>query len=282
MDPEAVRFIDTHHHLWELERHRYAWLEGEGAADTTAWIGDYASIRRSYLIEDFLTDAAGCGLIKSVHVEAVSGEDPVAETRWLQGIADRCGFPQGIVAFTDLRSADVERELDLHCQSPNVRGIRMTQFDGLLGDPAFRRGFSALSRRGLSYDLNVRWSGADLGLDLARAFPGVPILAGNMANPSSLGDAEFAEWRRGMRVLAQAPNVAMKISGLGMADHRWTVERIRPWVLEAVSSLRSRALHVRHQLAGRQPVQLLSRPGRCLSRDHGGLRPIRNARRCSR
>ena len=37
-----------------------------------------------------------------------------------------------------------------------------------------------------------------------------------------------------MQPLAAAPNVAMKISGLGMADHGWTIERIRSWILAAI------------------------------------------------
>ena len=235
MESEPVPFVDTHHHLWDLTRHRYDWLEGDGLADTTAWIGDYGSIRRSYLVEDFLADSAGSGLVKSIHIEAVWGQNSVGETRWIQGIADRTGFPHGIVAFTDLRSENAERELEMHCEFPRIRGVRMTQFDGLLSDPNFRRGFAAMARRGLSYDINVRWSGAGEALDLARAFPDVPILVGNMANPASLGAEEFANWRQGMRLLAQAPNIAMKICGLGMANHAWTLESIRPWVLEAIT-----------------------------------------------
>lgn len=37
-----------------------------------------------------------------------------------------------------------------------------------------------------------------------------------------------------MRALAACPNVAVKISGLGMVDHRWTVDSIRPFVLETI------------------------------------------------
>ena len=39
-----------------------------------------------------------------------------------------------------------------------------------------------------------------------------------------------------MRALAQAPNVACKISGLGMGDWTWTVESIRPYVEEAIAA----------------------------------------------
>ena len=48
-------------------------------------------------------------LVKSVHVEAGAyPDDAVAETAWLQGIADgpeSGGFPHGIVAHADLAPA---------------------------------------------------------------------------------------------------------------------------------------------------------------------------------
>jgi len=37
-----------------------------------------------------------------------------------------------------------------------------------------------------------------------------------------------------MRLLAERPNTAVKISGLGMFDRNWTTESIRPLVLEAI------------------------------------------------
>ena len=43
-------------------------------------------------------------------------------------------------------------------------------------------------------------------------------------------------WRSGMRALAACPNVAVKISGLGMVDRRWTAESIRPFVLETIET----------------------------------------------
>ncbi len=39
-----------------------------------------------------------------------------------------------------------------------------------------------------------------------------------------------------MRALAGPDNTVVKISGLGMVDHRWTVESLRPWVLECIDA----------------------------------------------
>lgn len=41
-------------------------------------------------------------------------------------------------------------------------------------------------------------------------------------------------WREAMRALAACPNVVVKISGLGMTDHRWTVASLRPFVRETI------------------------------------------------
>jgi predicted TIM-barrel fold metal-dependent hydrolase len=39
-----------------------------------------------------------------------------------------------------------------------------------------------------------------------------------------------------MQALASAENVVVKISGLGMCDHRWTVESLRPWVMSCIEA----------------------------------------------
>jgi predicted TIM-barrel fold metal-dependent hydrolase len=41
-------------------------------------------------------------------------------------------------------------------------------------------------------------------------------------------------WRRGMRRLAEKPNAAVKISGLGMVNWGWTEDSIRPLILETI------------------------------------------------
>lgn len=45
----------------------------------------------------------------------------------------------------------------------------------------------------------------------------------------------MAEWRAGMAALAEQDNVTVKISGLDMLDRKWSVDSIRPYVLETIS-----------------------------------------------
>jgi predicted TIM-barrel fold metal-dependent hydrolase len=39
-----------------------------------------------------------------------------------------------------------------------------------------------------------------------------------------------------MVAMAANPNVMVKISGMGMIDHSWTIESIRPYVLQTIDS----------------------------------------------
>jgi predicted TIM-barrel fold metal-dependent hydrolase len=48
--------------------------------------------------------------------------------------------------------------------------------------------------------------------------------------------AGYRAWREGLRMLAGCKNVVVKISGLAMFDHQWTVESLRPYVLETIDT----------------------------------------------
>jgi len=63
--------IDAHHHLWDLRRHRYPWLQD---AVRPTHFGDYAAIRRDYLIDDYLADIAGQNVEAAIEAVLQSGK----------------------------------------------------------------------------------------------------------------------------------------------------------------------------------------------------------------
>jgi len=118
----------------------------------------------------FLKDAQNQNVVKSVHVQVCSKrEDALAETRWLQSIADdprSRGFPHAIVAWADLSDSKVEDVLKAQRAFSNVRGIRQiasrnsdpvlnqARID-YLNDAGWLRNFSRLADYGLSFDLQI-------------------------------------------------------------------------------------------------------------------------------
>jgi predicted TIM-barrel fold metal-dependent hydrolase len=241
--PERDPTIDAHHHLWDLQAVRYPWLVDPPVA---AHFGPYEKIRQDYRVEQFLRDIRNQHVVKSVHVEA--GADPgdaVRETRWLQGVADHHGFPHAIVARADLGADDVESTLEGHLGFANVRGIRMlTRRPGelrandsggsLMGNPAWRRGFERLGALGLSFDLQAPPPFMTEAAALAADFPDTPIVLTHAGLPLDRSADGLLAWRSGMRRLAERPNVWVKVSGLPMTDWHWTVESLRPLVLETI------------------------------------------------
>jgi predicted TIM-barrel fold metal-dependent hydrolase len=72
--------------------------------------------------------------------------------------------------------------------------------------------------------------------DLASAFPDTRICLDHSGLPLRR-DAEYLDhWRRELASLAEASNVIVKVSALGMGDPRWTVESMRPLVLHCIES----------------------------------------------
>lgn len=239
MDPIApvidrsIAFVETHHHLWELDRLPYAWLTGEGDRDEEAVLGDYRMIRTDWGPDRLVREFYGQNVTKTVHVEAaMSGPDPVAETAWLAEVNRSNGWPNALVVFCDLRRRDRDAILDAHLEvSGLVRGVRM-RATGDPADPSFVRGFTALGRRGLSYELDD----LSIGPELARRHPDTQIVLGHAGAPHDRDPETFRSWSSAIGRLGDRENVACKVSGLGMGDHRWTIASIQAWVLRCIEA----------------------------------------------
>ena len=241
-------FIDTHHHLWDLGNNSYPWLD-EGIDH---FVGDYEKIRKDYLISDFINSVEDLPIKKSVHVQAEwdPSLDPSGETKWLQGVADdekSRGMPNAIIGFVNLQEKTADEILERHSNFPNWRGIRqMLNWDDqrpnfrfaesgkLITDERWIKGYKLLEKYNASFDLQVwPWQLQEC-LDLAKKFPNIFIILNHTGMPIDLSISGINLWKKGLRVLAKADNVAVKISALGMMNKNWTKTSIDPFVMETI------------------------------------------------
>jgi predicted TIM-barrel fold metal-dependent hydrolase len=225
-------FVDAHFHLWDLDHPtlRYDWLDAE-AYDPFLGEGFHQLRTFNYGIANYLNEIQSSHVIKAVHVQAAIGTlDPTEETKWLQAFADRTGFPHAIVAYASLGDDDLASMLESHTSSPNVRGVRDLDASRKLTDETFRKGCSLLASHNLTLDIEVSWEQMTQTRDLAERIPGTRVVLDHAGLPAERSGEYFTNWRRGIRELAGADNVWCKISGLGMGDHDWTIETIRPYV----------------------------------------------------
>lgn len=237
--------VDAHHHLWDLQRNHHPWLQEE--APIPFRYGDYAAIRRDYLPADYLRDAAGQNVVRSVYVEAEwDPRDPVGETRWLHEVAERHGFPHAMVAQAWLDRDDAAEVLVQQAAFPLVRSVRhkpraaaspgevQAGAPGSMGCPRWRAGYALLARHGLSFDLQTPWWHLAEAAALARDFPETTLILNHTGLPADRSPAGLEGWREAMRTLAAEPNTAVKISGLGLADATWPVAQNRELVQETL------------------------------------------------
>lgn len=240
-----MQIIDAHQHFWDLDRNYLPWLRDEPPIRFR--YGDYKALKRNYLPLDYRADSRDFHVLGTVSVEAEwDPADPLGEVAWVEGLAKSSGLPSVMVAQAWLDRDDVDEVLAAHGRSPLVRGVRHKPraaagpatvdptAPGSMGHPAWRRGYALLAPNGLSFDLQVPWWHLPEALALARAFPESQIILNHTGLPSDRSPHGLAGWRTAMRDLSTAPNVAVKISGLGQAGKVWSVEANRSIVLETI------------------------------------------------
>ncbi|MDR5781569.1 amidohydrolase family protein [Caballeronia sp. LZ065] len=236
----VTRIIDTHHHLWDLSRLYYPVLTDRVEPKP---YGDYSSICRDYLIQHFHEDIGDLPVTRSVHLGATT--DPVKETAWLQAIADDTaqskGFPHAIVPKADLLSPTLDADIDWYHTHRNLRGIRQilsgavtAQHADISASPAWRAALRRLEAPGWSCDLQLHPVQLAALSEVIAEQPDTVFIIDH-AGLVNYHDAHLLEiWRKGIRRLAALPNVNMKLSAFMIFDLAWSVESIRPVVLEMI------------------------------------------------
>lgn len=239
---DPLPIVDAHLHFWDLSLGKHPWLSDEPPRPFR--YGDTRLLRRTYLPADYLRDAAGYRVAGTVYVETEwDPTDPLGETRWAAALAAREGLPSVVVAQAWLDRDDAGDVLAGHAACPLVRGIRhkpaaapspdavVPGGPGSMDDPRWRAGFAHLARHGFSFDLQTPWWHLGEAAALARAFPHTLIILNHTGLPADRSSEGIRGWREAMATFAAEPNVAVKISGLGVAGQPWSVASNREIVL---------------------------------------------------
>ena len=242
---DEFSIIDAHQHFWDPRRNHYPWLSD--ARMMPFRYGDYSALKRRYLPADYRADSAGHRVVATVHVEAEwDPSDPVGETRWLAALRQTAGLPTVAVAQARLDREDVAAVLAAQAAFPFVRGIRHKPraaasppavapgAPGSMDDERWRRGYALLERQGLSFDLQTPWWHLPDAARLACDFPRTQIIVNHTGLPSDRSAKGLVAWRAALATAAAMPNIALKISGLGLRGQPWSAEANTPVVREAI------------------------------------------------
>jgi predicted TIM-barrel fold metal-dependent hydrolase len=235
MDDSALPIIDAHHHFWDLARNPHPWLQQDEPIPFR--YGDYGALRgRNFLGPEYDAAAAGHRIVATVTMEGEwDPADTLGEARWMAGLAVATGRPAAHVAQAWLDRDDVEITLAAYATMPLVRGVRHKPRSaprpglvepgakGGMSDPLWRAGYARLARAGLHFELQAPWWHLDEALDLIAAHPDVNLVLNHAGLPADRSAEGIAGWRAAMRRLATAPQVSVKISGIGLRGQPWRI-----------------------------------------------------------
>ena len=237
--------IDAHHHFWDLSLNKNPWLNPSNQIPFR--YGNYESICKDFLIEDYKRVSKKHNVVKTVHMETEwDPQDPVGETKWLQKLFDETGWPNALVGQAWFDREDIKIVLEGHKQYPLIRSVRHKpksspspntknfNSQGTLKDPIFRKGYSLLKKHKLHFDLQTPWWHLNDATSLAKDFPDTVIILNHAGLPSDRTYKGLENWKANMQEFAEQPNVAVKISGICVPKEKWTVELNRQVVLDII------------------------------------------------
>lgn len=222
-DDKMPRMVDTHVHLWDLDRFRLPWLEKN------------SPLARSHVIKDYQTAVAGLNVVKGVYMEVdVDPKQHVAEAEYVIDICRKGGTPL-VAAVIGGRPADDDFAKYVKRFQGNkfVKGVRQVLHNpsakaGLCNTPNFVRGIRALGDAGLSFDLCMRHGEVGDAVKLVEACKNTRFILDHCGN-GPVYAKDRTQWQRDMERLAKFGNVVCKVSGIVVqARERWKTDDLAP------------------------------------------------------
>jgi L-fuconolactonase len=219
--PTTPRFVDTHLHMWDLERCEYSWLTPEAGV-----------LYATHHVDEVDPERRAAGVDGAILVQAANSR---CDTDLMREAMGRHPWVLGVVGWVDLlHGAAAEEDAGELAATGDVVGIRHLIHDEPDPDwvvqPAVIEGLRAVARAGLTYDVvSVRLRHLEHVPTLAAAIPELPLVIDHLSKPP-IGSGDLGPWAARLRAAAAHPNVFAKVSGLDTAagSPDWTPEDLRP------------------------------------------------------
>jgi L-fuconolactonase len=219
--------IDTHLHVWDLDRSPYSWI----GPHVPPW-------NRTFTFEEVAPQLEANGVDAVVLVQA---DDDDRDTDLMLEVAAARPEVVGVVAYVPLeRPAEAAARLEVLQANPYVVGIRNLTHDRDDPDwvlrPDVDETLGLIEQAGLPWDhVAVLPRHLEHVATIGERHPDLRIVIDHLAKPP-IGEADREPWWTLIGVAAQNPLVHAKISGLypGASPASWSVEGLRPFVDHAL------------------------------------------------
>ncbi len=230
--PQALPIVDTHLHLWGLERFRLPWIR-KGSP-----------LARNFLMKDFLTATQGLNVAKAVYMEVdVEPTQQRAEADFVLEICRQNNTPlKAAVISGRPANDDFRKYLEGFKRNAYLKGVRQVLHGegtpaGYCLAPNFVRGIRVLGDLGLSFDLCMRSTELADGTKLIEACPNTRFILDHCGN-MNVQAKDRTQWQRDMERMARAKNVVCKVSGIVASARpgKWTADDLAPIINHTLQS----------------------------------------------
>jgi len=245
-----MKIIDTHVHVWDIEKADYPWLEG-----------DQSILNRTWQIEEIENERKQAGITAGVLVQA-SGN--LEDTELMLDTARKTDWIAGIVAWLPLMDTEATQGLleERFLKEKNFKGVRHQLHDEKdakwLLQPSVIESLKIIASYTIPYDVvGILPAHIETVLAVAEKIPGLKMVFDHLNWPPIPTKEKFGRWGELMKEAAKHKNLYAKISGLGTASGNFanrTAEDIRPYVEYALEHFGSE----RCFCGGDWPVSMLA------------------------
>jgi predicted TIM-barrel fold metal-dependent hydrolase len=218
--------LDTHQHLWDLDKFRLTWIKKD------------SPLAKSFLMSDYLQATAGLNVVKSVYMEVdVEPAQQTAEAEYVIDICTRGKTPM-VAAVISGRPASEEfkKYITPLAAGKYIKGVRQVLHNpdnpaGFCLGEQFIKSIRLLGDLNLSFDLCLRPGELLDGAKLIDACPDTRFILDHCGN-ANVQAKDRSQWQRDIEAVAKRKKVVCKISGIvasAKPDH-WSADDLAPIV----------------------------------------------------
>lgn len=225
-EAKAVPIIDTHQHLWDLNKFKLPWVKKGDALD------------RDYLMSDYLEATKGLNVVKTIYMEVdVEPSQQQAEADFVSEVC-KSGKTPMVAAVVSGRPASegFAKYVTPFKGSPYIKGLRQVLHGpstpaGYCLDERFVKGIRLLGELGLSFDLCMRPTELADAAKLIDACPDTRFILDHCGN-APVQTKDRSQWEKDIAEVAKRKSVVCKVSGIvaSAAPGKWKADDLAPIV----------------------------------------------------
>ena len=234
---QSIPIVDTHQHLWNLDRFTLAWLDEAPPI-----------LNRSFHLGDYLMATKGLNISKAIYLEVdVIPSHQNDEARYVTEISKDTKHPTvaGVISGRP-ENEGFKKYIDQYKDNKHIKGLRRlmeTTPSGFCLQPQFIHSVAYLGELNKHFEITIQPTQLNDALSLVKRCSNTRFVIDHCgtADPKAFlsekkqGGAipmhEADQWKADMSRLADQSNTVCKISGIvAHAPNGWTTEHLAPIV----------------------------------------------------